>query len=343
MKKKLILLAMCLVMVTGCGEEIPKLKDGSEAVVNFEDGSSISAEELYAALKENAGTSTMVNLIDRKILEQEYKDKVTEAEEYTTDHMAQLNASYGEDLLSAIQQYTGYATIEAYEDSVSLSFLQNEAILDYAKSMIKDKDVEEYYDDEIVGDIKISHILITPNVTDDMSADEKSDAEEEAKEEIEDIIAQLKKADKDEIESLFAELAKEESQDSSTASSGGNLGFINTDTLGTTYDELVDAAYDLEDGEYSTKVITTELGYHVVLRTESKEKASLEDSKEDILEILANEYLTENIAASTEAMRDLREEYGMDIIDTQLNDNYATLIQNALLQAEEQEAAADAQ
>ncbi len=337
MKKKLILLGMCLVMITGCGTAIPKLEDGKEAVVSFEDGSHITAEELYEALKTNAGTSTMVNLIDLKILEDKYADKLTEADEYTADHMAQLNASYGEELLTAIQQYTGYATIEAYEASVRLSFLQNEAIMDYAKSMIEDKEVEEYYDDEIVGDIKVSHILITPAVTDDMTDDEKEDADDDAKDAIEDIIAELKKADADEIESLFSELAKEHSQDASTSSSGGNLGFINKDTLGVTYDELVDAAYDLKDGKYSTEVITTELGYHVILRTESKEKASLEDVKDDILETLANVYLAEELAASTEAMRDLREEYGMEINDTTLSADYALMIQNALLAAEEAE------
>ena len=59
--------------------------------------------------------------------------------------------------------------------------------------------------------------------------------------------------------------------DETTKENGGSLGFINKDTLSSEYDELVTAAYKLKDGKYSTSVITTELGYHVVLRTETKE------------------------------------------------------------------------
>ena len=105
------------------------------------------------------------------------------------------------------------------------------------------------------------------------------------------IISELKKTDKGEVAEKFAELAKEQSMDEGTKENGGSLGFINKDTLSSEYDELVTAAYNLKDGKFSTKVITTELGYHVVLRTETKEKASLEDVKEDIVSDLAADYL----------------------------------------------------
>ena len=197
--------------------------------------------------------------------------------------------------------------------------------------------LKKYYEKEVVGDIKVSHILITANVTDDMTDDEKKNAESEAKDKIEKIISELKKTDKGEVAEKFAELAKEQSMDESTKANGGSLGFINKDTLSSEYDELVTAAYNLKDGKFSTKVITTELGYHVVLRTETKEKASLEDVKEDIKETLAAEYLQKNQIASVKALQELRKSYDLEIVDSELKSQYAAYIQNLLNYYIEQE------
>ena len=102
---------------------------------------------------------------------------------------------------------------------------------------------------------------------------EKKEAENEAKEKINAIITELKNTNKEDVKAAFASLARENSNDESTKDNGGSLGFINKNTLSSSYDELVSAAYNLKDGEYSTSVITTELGYHVILREETKEKA----------------------------------------------------------------------
>ena len=118
--------------------------------------------------------------------------------------------------------------------------------------------------------------------------------------------------------------------DETTKDNGGSLGFINKDTLSSQYTELVDAAYKLKDGKYSTKVITTEIGYHVILRTETKEKAALKDVKEDILTTLAGEYLSKNSIASIRGLQAIRDEYKLEIVDSELKAQYAEYIQNAL-------------
>mgnify|MGYP002863356917 CR=1 FL=1 len=74
------------------------------------------------------------------------------------------------------------------------------------------------------------------------------------------------------IKETFASLAKEYSDDSATKNDGGALGYINLNNLGTNYDELVNAAVKLKDGKYSTSVITTDLGYHVIYRVDQKDK-----------------------------------------------------------------------
>ncbi len=330
MKKKIIVLALIVTLLcSGCGSKIPTLSNGDEAVVTLKDGSMISVNELYEAVKDDYALTKLVNLVDKKILEEKYSDKVESAKENADNTMTQLEAMYGDNLLSALQQY-GYQTTESYKNYVYISYLRDLAISDYSKAQITDKEINKYYKDEIVGDIKVSHILITPKKTDSMTDEEKEAAEKEAKEKVEAIISELKKTSKNEIADKFIELAKEQSEDEATKANGGSLGFINKNTLSSTYDELVKEAYNLKDGEYSTKVITTEIGYHVILRSETKEKAALEDVKEDILEKLGAEYLQNNLVSYVKALQELRKEYDTEIVDSELKSQYATYIQSEL-------------
>lgn len=338
MKKKIIVLALIVTLLcSGCGSKIPTLSNGDEAVVTLKDGSKISVNELYESVKNDFALQAMVNLVDKKILEDSYSDKVEEAKKYADDIMTQYESLYGDQLLSLIQQQTGYQSLESYKDSIYVNYLERLAIEDYCKKQITDKEINAYYKDEIVGDIKVSHILISPKTTDDMTDEEKAAAETEAKEKIEAIISELKKTNKNDVADKFAELAKEQSQDESTKNNDGSFGFINKNTLSSAYDELVSAAYKLKDGEYSTSIITTELGYHVILRTETKEKASLEDVKEDILETLGAEYLEENQVSAVKALQEKRKEYGVEIVDSELKAQYAELIQNQIAAYQEQQ------
>ena len=262
-------------------------------------------------------------------MEDKYADKIDSANEYADNIMNQYEQMYGDQFLSLVQQ-SGFQTLEAFRDYVYITNLRNVAIDEYSKAQISDKEINKYYKDEIVGDIKVSHILISPKKTDSMTDEEKTAAENEAKEKVEAIIAELKKTNKNEVADKFAELAKEQSEDETSKDNGGSLGFINKNTLSSSYAELVDAAYKLKDGEYSTKVITTEIGYHVVLRLETKEKASLEDVKEDILVSLGAEYLKNNQVANVKALQEVRKEYDLEIIDSELKSQYATYIQNQI-------------
>ena len=330
MKKKIVVLALIVTLLcSGCGSKIPTLSNGDEAVVTLKDGSMISVNELYSAIKDDYALDSLVTLVDKKILEDKYADKIDSANEYADNIMNQYEQMYGDQFLSLVQQ-SGFQTLEAFRDYVYITNLRNVAIDEYSKAQISDKEINKYYKDEIVGDIKVSHILISPKKTDSMTDEEKTAAENEAKEKVEAIIAELKKTNKNEVADKFAELAKEQSEDETSKDNGGSLGFINKNTLSSSYAELVDAAYKLKDGEYSTKVITTEIGYHVVLRLETKEKASLEDVKEDILVSLGAEYLKNNEVANVKALQEVRKEYDLEIIDSELKSQYATYIQNQI-------------
>ncbi len=338
MKKKVIVLALIVTLLcSGCGKRIPELSNGDDAVVTLKDGSMISVNDLYTEVKDDYALQALINLVDKKILEDKYKDKIEEANKSADGQMDTLKSYYGDDLESTITSQTGYGSIEAYRDSIYLSYLKQEAITDYAKSQIKDKEIKKYYEDEVVSDIKISHILITPNVTDDMTDEEKANAETEAKEKASAIIDELNKTDKAEIPDKFAQLASEQSMDESSKENGGSLGFVNKSSLSSQYAKVSEAAYKLKDGEYSKSVVQSEIGYHVIYRVETKEKASLEEVKEEVLDALSEEYISNNLIVYIDGLTAVRDEYETEIIDSELDKQYKNYVKNQRAYWQEQQ------
>lgn len=335
--QKVVALSLAsMTLLSGCGAKtIPTLENGDQAVVTFNENAKISVTDFYNQMKDKYGTEVILNMIDKMILEKKYADSTEEAHKNADSVMSQLETSYGDKLLSAIQTYTGYQTLDEYKDYVYLSYLQNKAAEDYAKDNIGEKDIKKYYNDEIKPDIKVSHILISVNYASDASDDDKTKAKNEAKAKAQEALDKLKAADKSKIADTFSELAKEYSNDDSSKNDGGSLGFINTDTLGSNYNNLVTEAYKLKDGEYSSNIVETELGYHLVYRTETKEKAKLEDVRDKIIDALVSDYLKKNQEAYIKSMQAVRKEYGMNIIDDDLNTNYTNYIQNSLLKIQE--------
>ena len=333
MKKKIIGLCAILLAVSGCGK-IPTLENGEEAIITFDNDHMISVNEFYNTLKNTYGLDTVIALADTYVLETEfadYKDTARETADSYVDSMIE-SAGSEDEFLNSIRQY-GYQSIDGYRDLMYLSVLQNHAVEEYAKLQITDEEIKDYYNDIAVGDMEISHILITPDVADDATDDETEEAEEAAQAIIEEIIAKLDEAKEngEDIEETFAALAEEYSEDESTKDDGGDLGRINYGTLDDRYDELISTAASLDVGEYSTEVITTELGYHVILKTQEYDKESLEDLEDEIRDILSEDYITDNSTSiAFYATQHYRNEYGMEIVDDEVARQYSNYIQNAL-------------
>ena len=68
MKKKLILIGACSLLLCGCGK-IPKLSNGDEAVVQFKGGDKISANQLYDEIKKQNGLGVLINMINKYVYE----------------------------------------------------------------------------------------------------------------------------------------------------------------------------------------------------------------------------------------------------------------------------------
>ena len=332
MKKKILISLLILAFAAGCGK-VPKLANGEEAVVSFsKKDNGISATELYNKIKKSYALSSLVDMIDTKILLEKYPDKDEEAKKSVNEQFEKVKTYYVDDkgkydeasFLNALNSY-GISSIDEFKDSLKLSYYRDLAVTDYSKESITDKEIKKYYEEEIVGDISAKHILITPDTKDDMTDDEKKKAEEEALKTAKEVIAKLDKGED------FDKLAKEYSDDESNKDKGGDLGYFNK---GDMVSEFEEAAYSLKVNKYTTTPVKTQFGYHIILKTGEKDKASLEDSKQKIIEKLSSEKLENDKTIQINALVELRKQYGMKIEDDELAKQYSTYISNQLIQAQ---------
>ena len=334
MKKKIIGLCAILLLASGCGK-VPTLENGQEAIVSFENGDMISVDDFYQVIKDDYGLQALITMIDTYVLEHEFADYVDEAKDRGDYYVDAYVESLGSE--EKVLSTYGFQTMDAFRDYWYLTMLQSHAIEEYAKDQITDEQIEDYYNNDVIGDIEIAHILVTPNIDEDATDEETDEAEEKAKAEIEDIISKLDeaKANGEDIEEVFGELVKEYSEDEDSKEDNGSLGRINYGDSDGKYDELIAAAEELKDGEYSTEVITSELGYHVILKIKSYEKEKLDDLKDEIIQTLSEDYIQNNDDAGINALQHYRREYGMEIQDDEINRQYSNYIQNLLLQIQQ--------
>jgi parvulin-like peptidyl-prolyl isomerase len=175
---------------------------------------------------------------------------------------------------------TGYASESAFEKDlvdkkISKTFLKNELKSELLRNKISasvtknitvsDAEIQKYYDDNketlfnVPEQIRVSHILIQFNVP---QGQELTD--------------QIKLAAHDKIKAIqdklnaggdFAALAKANSEDTASAPSGGDIGYI---SKGQTVAEFENAAFALKVGEVSG-IVETSYGYHLIKVTEHKD------------------------------------------------------------------------
>ena len=333
MKKKILIALLILGCTAGCGK-VPKLSNGKEAVVSFEDTKiSISADDLYNEIKEKYALSSLIDMIDNSILLKEYPKSDSDAKKYADEQLESIKKYYVDDdgkydeksLLSALSQYYGISSLDGFKEMLKLTYYRNKAVDDYAKNSITDKQVQKYYDEEYVGDISCKHILIAPKTTDSMSDAEKKKAEEAALKTAKEVIKKLNDGAK------FDDLAKEYSDGDSNKDKGGDLGYFNKGDMVT---EFETAAYALKLNKYTTTPVKTKFGYHIILKTGAKEKEALDKVKDTIITTLADKAKEDDNTMQINALVELRKKYGMKIEDSSLSKQYSNYISNQILQAQ---------
>lgn len=326
MKKILICGMVVLIMTTGCGK-IAKLENGQEVVVNLSNGA-ISVDDLYEQVKNKYALNSLIEMMDAQILTDKYGKEWKEEEKSEIEGQIStwLKTLTEQQLLAQTQSYFGVNTMEELRNYLSLQYRRNLAIEDYIKENITDGEIQKYYDNEIFGDIKASHILIAPDVTDDMTTAEKTAKEEEALKTAKEVITKLKNGEK------FEDLAKEYSADDQNKDNGGDLGYFAHGKMESSFEE---AALKLENGKYTTEPVKTSYGYHIILKVDQKEKVDLDSIKSEIKENIMEEKIKSDSTLQITALDELRKTYKIDIQDKELKKQYENYIENALNQAKE--------
>lgn len=286
-------------------DRIAKLEDGTEPVAEI-DGLVVTADDLYEDMKEIYSISSLLDKIDNNILEEKYPE---------TDEMNDEIKQEAENYYSVYEQYygttkeqflsgNGFGSERAFLEYLKLKYRRNLYSEDYIKSLVTDKEIENYYNDKVYGDINTKHILV--KVASDASDEDKTNAENLAKE----IISKLDEG------KTFDEV-KEEYKDKITYE---ELGYKS-------YNASLESAYmkemeSLSNNSYSKTPVKTSYGYHVVYRIDQKEKPALEDVKDEIIESLANSKSAEDATLYYVALDKMRTEAGLKFSDTVLEDKY---------------------
>lgn len=317
--KKILILPLIVLILAGCGK-VAVLKNGQDAVATMKEGN-IAVEDLYTKLKENYGASTLIELIDTMILNAKY-DKVTDDE---TKYVENQIASIKESATSAgktyqyILNYYGFETEDDLKVYLSLNYRRSDAVNEYLGKNLTDAEIEKYYKSSIYGDIRVKHILIAPESLDGMTSEEKEKAETDALKEAKDIIKKLQNGEK------FDALAKKYSDDTASASKGGDIGWFNTGEMDKDFEI---AAFALKKGNYTTTPVKTSVGYHIIYKTDEKNKPALKDVKEDIMTALVKEKLAADASLYYDTLDKIRKESKLSIEDDFLKNAYDTLVNN---------------
>ena len=323
--KNIIILVIVMVMVVGCGS-VATLKNGEQKVASFTKGG-ISADSLYKKMKTKYGAQEFIDLFDTEILNKKYK----ETDEEKTNINSQIDeikksAKDNNTTLENILAYYGFENEKALREYLKLSYRRDKVVNETVKKDIKDSEIKDYYDKEVYGDIKLKHILISPDTTDDMSTEDKEKAEKKAKKEAEDIIKKLDKGDK------FEDLAKKYSDDTGTAKKGGDLGWVSTGDMVKEFDS---AAFKLKKGKYTTSPVKTQYGYHIIYKLDEKDKPKLKTVKNTIVETLTKEKLDNDKTLYYSTLDKVRKDAGLKFNDDELKTLYNKYVQKLKDQAKQ--------
>lgn len=287
-----------LLLLTGCGKV--DLKDGAEVAIKV-NGEKISADEVYKILKERYSKQIIADEIDKIIFKTMFKDD-EEIESKVEDQLEYIKTQYSSNWEDTLKS-AGYDSEDELKDELRLSYQRDKAVKEYLKENVSEAEINNYYNNEMSGQISAKHILISTS----------SRSEEEAEKLAKDIIKKLDKGES------FDDLAKEYSDDTGSKSDGGNLGYFGKGEMVT---EFEDAAYGLKVDEYTKSPVKTTYGYHIILKTGEKDKQELKDIKDSVIEKLVEKKLNDDKTLYITTLEDLREDYGLKIKDSILKREY---------------------
>ena len=289
---------------------------GNETVATMKSGK-ITENKLYGEMKKNYPISYVLEVVDKLILDDKYKldeKQTSEIEKSINEIIDSYKTSYGiteEDFLTG----NGFETRDEFKDYLSFSYKTNLSYIDYLKTMISEEEINNYYNENVYGEINTKHILAK---TSDTVKDEET----------------LKLA-----KEIIAKLDSGKSFDEVVAEYGDKITYEELGYNGFTsglVSEYVEASKTLENGAYSKEPVKTSFGYHIIYKIDQKEKPSLEDVENDIILMLGQPFEQEDPNIRDKALIKLREENNLKFRDSKIKSEYEDYCKEINGETEEQ-------
>lgn len=228
-----------------------KTVDGKQVVFEL-GGKYFNADEVYDEMYKSYGKQKLFIMFKDEIVNQLVKvddnmqNEITNAVLGTIQYY-QNNYGQGESYLNQLAKY--YYGYNSFRDYVTASIKMEHYLKDYVQA-----NSDELVTDELIEESKpriVSYCLIKFDDPENPTEEEKAKLEE------------AKAAwGKDYNADTFAEFAKKFSQDTSTASNGGKLGYC--DANSSLYEEFKKQATALKEGECSDFFFDEQAGYFII-------------------------------------------------------------------------------
>lgn len=266
-------------------------------------GKVITSNKLYNKMKDYYGLTFLLEQVDRNILENMYTlddETKSEIEEQAKYYINMYESYYGYTEEQFLKE-NGFSSYDEFTNYLALDKRRELYYKDYLKTLITDEEIDKYYEEDVFGEIDSKHILVEIS---------ENRTEDEAKKIAEEIIVKLNKgATFDDIVQEYGDKVKKE-----------DLGY---QAFNSSLEEsYMTALKNLENGKFSQAPVQTSYGYHIIYRIDQKDKPTLDEVKDDILEAIGTEKTREDENAYYQAMIKLREDEGLKIFDKSIKKQY---------------------
>lgn len=371
-KKLLATLAVSAVLFAGCGlksqQAVIKVNDKVITQAQFDKSFDKQADNsvfarmgikikenpngfMYLMIKERVTNELIIKaLLDEELAKRKIKVTNADVDEAVKDIIDKVGSK---EQLNLILKQNGISSSQ-FRNDLKEEVKMKKLALQLGDSSVSDAEAKKFYDENVAKfkypeKVRASHILISANpveieevITSDPKNKELKPEEIKAKVN-EELNARKAKADKLYNEAKanidgFAKLAKDNSDDTTTAVKGGDLGFFAKEEM---VPEFSKAAFAQRPNTISP-VVQSQYGYHIILVTDRMEAGQepFEKAKTEIKNYLTNQKQLKLLDDLTESLKKnakiefVNPEYDPKNIQDKFQKEVKQQVENAKPQAE---------
>lgn len=286
-----------LVMIPFFPKRIAKLENGEEVIVEVE-GHKFTADDLYKALKEDNGNEVLFKMVDITILKDKYPNEEENAKKFAEEQKEVVYTSYQqymgysqEEFLSA----NGFKSDEDFENELYNEYYYQKYYDDYTKESVTDKELKAFYKESVFGEKSIYLFSTVEDNASDLTA--------------------IKKKLKDNVS--FNDIKDKYNNVNSYSYDAVN--YTDGDTFTQT---ILNKIASTKKGSSSDVFTDDSYGSVLIYVVDEKDKPSSDSIKDEMREAIASNKQQSDEKLYYQAFIHLREEYKLNILDTELKDYY---------------------